>query len=77
MVRLSANLASRTHSRAWLMHSLLEANSACSQPEIERGSSKSATGPSEQANFSYFVFFRLFSDDYHPNHERAISKSFN
>jgi hypothetical protein len=48
MVRLSVSLASRAHSRAWLMHSLLEANGACSHPEMNAGAASQQQGHRNQ-----------------------------
>jgi hypothetical protein len=58
------------------MHSLLEANGACSHPEMNAGAASQQQGHRNQV-FHIFVLFRVFSDDYHLNRGRAISKSFN
>ena len=61
MVRLSVSLASRTHSRARLMNSLLEGNGACSQPEMNAGAASQQQGHRDKQAFR-ILFLPVVSD---------------
>jgi hypothetical protein len=58
------------------MHFLLEANGACSHPEMNAGAASQKRGHWNKQAFHISFFFRLFSDGYHLNRGCAILKSF-